>query len=79
MEIGPRITAWRKLKGFTQQSLASGVGVTVAAVSYWESGTTTPSHDNLKALVELLGLTMEQFYGAIPKPKKTKATKRAVA
>jgi DNA-binding XRE family transcriptional regulator len=70
MDLGTRIAAWRKAKGLTQRTLADAAGVTVAAVSQWESGGKhhcLPSQSSLSAVVERLGVTMEQFYGRIPR------------
>jgi transcriptional regulator with XRE-family HTH domain len=66
MDIGTRIAAWRRAKGRTQKAIADAVGVTISAVSRWESGE-APSHGHLEAAVASLGITMARFYGAIPK------------
>lgn len=66
MELPIRIAAWRRAKGLTQADLAAAAKVTVSAVSYWESGTTSPSHERLEAVVDRLGLTMAEFYGRMP-------------
>lgn len=80
MNLGARLAGWLKAKGKTPRQLAVSLGVTPAAVYFWITGQTTPTQDNLAKAVEWLGITMEAFYGSIPKPKKlTKATKRAVA
>lgn len=72
LDVGKRIAAWRAARGWTQQQLAEAVGVTHAAVYQWE-GTNgyhaTPSLDNLEKVVAALGITMERFYGRIPKAK----------
>lgn len=66
MDLGVRIATWRSHKKLTQQALADAADVTVSAVSYWESGDTSPSQDHLEAVVKALGLTMERFYGRVP-------------
>lgn len=66
MEIGARIARWRRSRGLTQRVLAQAAGVTVSAVSLWESGG-SPSQSSLEAVVAVLGLTMAQFYGPLPK------------
>jgi transcriptional regulator with XRE-family HTH domain len=57
----------------TQQALADAAGVTRAAVSQWEGGgntKATPSHEHLTKVVAAFGLTMERFYGRLPKISK---------
>jgi transcriptional regulator with XRE-family HTH domain len=74
MTIGARIKGWRESKGWTQQELAEVVGVTHAAVYQWELSDerhTTPSLLKLEKVVEVLGLTMREFYGPIPKAKRS--------
>lgn len=73
MTIGQRIAAWRNSRGMSQRSLAKKVGVTQGAVAQWEDDSpkgTSPSQDNLEKTVTALRLTMAQFYGPIPKPKR---------
>lgn len=70
MDLSTRIAAWRKAKGVSQRELAVAVGVSVAAVYQWEGtgeSRTSPSQAHLAKLVEALGLTMERFYGRLPK------------
>jgi transcriptional regulator with XRE-family HTH domain len=69
MELGERIAAWRKAKGLTQREVAETVGVTPAAIYQWEDGTTKPGLSHLENFVQLLGITMERFYGRVPKAK----------
>ena len=70
MTLGERISAWRKSKDLTQQDLAEACAITVSAVSYWESDDTSPSQKNLEAIVSRFGISMAQFYGPVPKPKR---------
>lgn len=73
MELGARIAAWRKVRGLSPQDLAKKVGVSPAAVYQWEGcgeSKTTPRQKHLDAIVVALGLTMEQFYGRLPKGAK---------
>jgi transcriptional regulator with XRE-family HTH domain len=70
MTLGSRIAAWRRARGFSHRELAKAVGVTRAAVYQWEGSgesQTTPSLPHLEAVVKVLGLTMEKFYGPLPK------------
>ncbi len=66
MNTGARIAAWRKHRRMSQRELAKAVGVTQGAVAQWE-GEGTPSLDNLGKIVDVLGLTMERFFGRLPK------------
>jgi transcriptional regulator with XRE-family HTH domain len=70
MTLGSRIAAWRKARGFSQGRLADAVEVTRAAVSQWEDNQTSPSQAHLAAVVKKFGLTMEQFYGPLPKRER---------
>lgn len=54
---------WRKNRGLSQAALARKIGPSAAAVAQWELGATSPTQDNLEALVGALGLTMAEFYG----------------
>lgn len=73
MELGARIKAWLRIRGLTQAALAKAVGVTPAAVTAWVNGESDPTQRNLEAIVQALGLTMAEFYGAPPSsPDPTK-------
>jgi transcriptional regulator with XRE-family HTH domain len=69
MNVGLRIAMWRKWKGWTQHQLADAVEFTNAAVYQWETGRTTPSLESLQKIVDALGISMERFYGRVPKAK----------
>lgn len=66
MNLAKRIAAWRRAKNFSQRKLASRVGVSPSAASLWEKGT-PPHHDNLCAIAEAFDITLEEFYGPVPK------------
>lgn len=72
MNLNARIRAWREHLGLRVTDLAKQVGVSTAAVSQWEreENGTAPSHDNLAAIASAFGLSMAEFWGAIPKAKK---------
>lgn len=80
MNLGTRIKTWRCKREWTTTQLAEAVGVSVSAVSHWESGkkhATTPTQKNLLAIAAALGITMEQFYGPLPRLTKAQAAKAA--
>lgn len=70
MQLGERIKTWRKARELTQQDLAEKCGITVSAVSLWESGDSAPSQKHLVEIVDLFGISMERFYGRMPKIAK---------
>lgn len=57
--IGEQIRQARKLKGLTQEALASQLNLTRQAVSHWESGRTMPDAETLLKLSGLLGCRFE--------------------
>lgn len=71
MDLGSRITAWRKQRDLTQVELAERAGVSPSAICQWESPKykAAPSQASLEAIVAALGLTMERFYGRVPRAR----------
>lgn len=54
----------------SQRALAEVVGVTQGAVAQWEGSgdtKTSPSLDKLGRVVVALGISMERFYGPLPR------------
>lgn len=54
---------YRKRAGYSQKEVASELSVTTAAVSSWEVGRYIPDPQNLKALADLYGVTVDQLLG----------------
>lgn len=76
VQIGTRISAWRKAKGISRRQLAEKADVSYMAVYYWERDddrATTPKGQHLEKVVDALGITMSRFYGPIPKQRKQAA------
>lgn len=70
MNIGDRITAFRKERSISQAELASRLGVSRQAVSKWEQGASSPDTAKLIQLAELLGTDVEYLAtGISPEPK----------
>ena len=72
MDLGTRISSWRKVRGLSRQELAIAVGVTVAAVYQWEGtgeSKTLPSADNIEKIAAAFGVSTEKFYGRIPRAR----------
>lgn len=63
MQIGTNIKRLRRAKDMTQESLAEYLGVSVSAVSQWESEKTAPDLSLLPPLCHLLGVTSDQLLG----------------
>jgi transcriptional regulator with XRE-family HTH domain len=74
MDLGSRIARWRVAKGLSRLELAQAVGVSAAAVYQWEGAAakrTSPLVSHLDKIVEVLGVSMVEFYGRVPpKPKR---------
>ncbi|QED45911.1 helix-turn-helix domain-containing protein [Cytobacillus dafuensis] len=58
---GRRIRAFRKLKGYTQESFARQLGVSVSILGEIERGNRMPALDFLERIVRLLNITIEDL------------------
>ena len=61
-EIGSRIKAIRKAKGYTQEQLAELVGIEPPSLSYIETGKFAPSVETLQKLALTLQVNIREFY-----------------
>lgn len=59
MNVSERIKTRRSACGFTQEQLATRVGVTRVAVSHWERGGAEPKGRYLNDLADALGVTVD--------------------
>lgn len=59
MTIGERISKLRNSKGYTQEYLATQLGISRQAVHKWEKNETSPDTHNLIALAQVLDTTVE--------------------
>lgn len=66
LSIGKKIQGKRKAMGFTQEQLAGALGVSIAAVSKWETGGAYPDITLLSPLARLLGSTVDDLLGFEP-------------
>lgn len=64
------ITAKRERLGKTKTQLADEIGVTVGAVSQYESGLTMPSADKLPDLAFALGCKIDDLFKIEDEPGK---------
>lgn len=61
MQFHERLYEFRKRSGMTQSELAEKLDVSRQAVSRWEMGTARPELENLVALSELFGVTLDHL------------------
>ena len=61
VEIAQRLSARRKQSGLSQEALAEKLGVSRQAVSKWERSESSPDTDNLIALAQLYGLSLDDL------------------
>ncbi|AXF56621.1 helix-turn-helix domain-containing protein [Salicibibacter kimchii] len=60
---GGRVRAFRKLKGYTQQSFAKKMHMSVSVVGEIERGTRPAEEDFIKRASDLLDVSMEELLG----------------
>jgi transcriptional regulator with XRE-family HTH domain len=58
---GRRIRAYRKLKGYTQESFAKELGVSVSIIGEIERGNRLPTGELLKKIGQTLNITIEEL------------------
>lgn len=63
VEIGDRLAGLRKAHGYSQEELADKIGVSRQAVSKWERTESSPDTDNLIALANLYGVSLDELVG----------------
>lgn len=63
MTLGERILKYRKKAGISQEELADKLNVTRQSISLWETDQTLPSLDNLIALADIFGISMDELCG----------------
>lgn len=61
IDIANRLADIRRERGYSQEALAAELGVSRQAVSKWERAESSPDTDNLIALAELYGLSLDQL------------------
>ena len=61
VEIAQRLSARRKQSGLSQEALAEKLGVSRQAVSKWERSESSPDTDNLIALAQLYGVSLDEL------------------
>lgn len=59
-----RIRDLRNAAGLSQKELAQRMGVSVPAVSFWESGVQRPAIDKLPKIASVLGTTIDALFSS---------------
>ncbi|OLO27401.1 transcriptional regulator [Alkalihalophilus pseudofirmus] len=58
---GRRIRAFRKLKGYTQESFAHTLGISISVLGEVERGTRVPTEDLIEKIVTALQISKEEL------------------
>ena len=66
MSLGENLQRLRKEKGLSQEDVAQKLFVSRQSVSKWENGAAEPGVENLKALANLYGVTLDELMGNVP-------------
>ena len=79
MEFRERLYQLRKGRGISQEELANAVGVSRQAVQKWEAGASTPDLNNLSALADFFGVTLDYLVrGVEPEAPQAAPAERTV-
>ena len=68
MQINQNIAHYRKRLGYTQEQLATQLGVTAQSVSKWENELSSPDISLLPDLAKALGVDVNAFFAQDPAP-----------
>ena len=63
IQTANRLIALRKQQGMSQEQLAEALDVSRQAISKWERGESSPDTDNLIALAEIYGVSLDELVG----------------
>ncbi len=79
MTFGQQLREWRRRRFLTQKDLAKQIPVTWQTVSRWESGQGIPYPATQRRLIEVLGITPEEFFAALDARKDATLEGKAAA
>lgn len=77
IETAQRLLEFRKANGYSQEELAEKIGVSRQAISKWERSESSPDTDNLIALSNLYGVTIDELIHGTDKPKRAETAEPA--
>jgi transcriptional regulator with XRE-family HTH domain len=63
IQTANRLIALRKQQNMSQEQLAEALDVSRQAISKWERGESSPDTDNLIALAEIYGISLDELVG----------------
>ena len=66
IKFADRLVELRKQNKLSQEALAEKLGLSRQAISKWERGESSPDTDNLIALAELYGISLDELLGNEP-------------
>lgn len=69
MTLGENLQELRRRSGLSQEEVAGRLFVSRQSVSKWENGQAEPGVENLKALAELYGVSMDELTGMPHRPE----------
>lgn len=75
MELGKKISQYRKSLGVSQEELGARLGVSRQAVSKWETGAATPDMVNLIALAKEFGISVAELTETAEEPPRQSVKK----
>ena len=70
IETAKRLYEYRKAHGYSQEELAAKIGVSRQAISKWERSESSPDTDNLIALAQLYGVSLDTLLMGEEEPHK---------
>ena len=70
IETATRLYEYRKAHGYSQEELAEKIGVSRQAISKWERSESSPDTDNLIALAQLYGVSLDTLLMGDEEPAK---------
>lgn len=76
IKFADRLIELRKQNKLSQESLAEKLGLSRQAISKWERGESSPDTDNLIALAELYGISLDELLGNESVTKENQEVKK---
>lgn len=68
MNIGSRIASLRDQRGWTQEQLASSLGISRAALSHYEKNRREPDTETLSKVADIFQVTLDYLVGRTHQP-----------